>query len=158
MAWNRKENRIADLEARNAHLLRELEKARGGINSSGEPSHEQTTVTSLRAELRQAKALLRETEQQLGAAQVENAQRTRRMVAYSNQAVSNAKRAARYRLAWKSARTWAARYRAELAEQQRVVDKATEHLFDAIGYQPDDRKLLDAARPARATTREVTAP
>ena len=52
-----------------------------------------------------------------------------------------------------------ARYRAELAEQHAVLDRQTEQLFDAIGYQPDERALLQAVRPAPAVTAgDVTAP
>ena len=107
--WFRKRDRIADLEARNSHLLRELEKARGAVVPSAGGT-ESLLVARLRTDLRRALSDLRETERQFGRARQEIAARSRRQVAYSNRAVANMRRLRRAVRA-------CARYRAELSGQ-----------------------------------------
>lgn len=60
--WNRKQSRIADLEARNAYLNKQLETARGNSPASDtDPA-----VRQLRTLLTDTRQELRRTEDQLG--------------------------------------------------------------------------------------------
>lgn len=60
--FNRKANRIADLEARNAHLLRELAKARERPSKGDD----RAIIRGLRTQLHDARETLRLSEDQLG--------------------------------------------------------------------------------------------
>ncbi len=137
--WGRKRPSRADLDARNQILLQQnadLTEERdswkwAATHMAG--SHENTLIRRTR-ERDQARRELHEARQ-------ENAVRTGKQVEYSNRAVGNMRRLARALRA-------CARYRAELAAQQAVVERQTQQLFDAIGYQPAERKLLNAGEVA----------
>lgn len=119
--WNHKANRIADLEARLAVALRKREHDDTSESATAMEIHR------LRAELRRTRNALRTTEDQLAAGRRENAERARRQVAYSNQAVANLRRL-------KRALHACARYRAELAEQQRTTAWLGEQLLNSTGF------------------------
>ncbi|HWN00047.1 MAG TPA: hypothetical protein VNO54_23620 [Streptosporangiaceae bacterium] len=105
-------------------------------------SHDDLVITRTR-ERDQARRLLRTAETQLGEAHQQITVRTRKQVAYSNQAVGNMRRLAR-------ALNACARYRAELAEQKHVIDRLTDQLLDAFDYAPGDRQRLGL--PAQEVT------
>lgn len=105
-------------------------------------SHDDLVITRTR-ERDEARRLLRAAETQLGEARRENAVRTGKQVAYSNQAVGNMRRLARALKA-------CARYRAELADQKQVIDRQGVQLLDAFDYAPGDRARLGL--PAQEVT------
>jgi ATP-dependent Clp protease ATP-binding subunit ClpA len=60
--------------------------------------------------------------------------------------------AARYRLAWKSARRWAVRRKTELDAQYRVVDFLGQQLLDSVsGQDPRLKALADAVKDSEVT-------
>jgi hypothetical protein len=81
----------------------------------------------------EARSSLRATEDQLAAARRENAARTGKQIDYSNRAVGNMRRLARALRA-------CARYRAELAAQQRTVDRLSRQVLDATGYDRGEHR------------------
>lgn len=100
--FNRKANRIAELEAR-------LEVARRPRQDAA-LADEGPASSRLLAELRKTKTDLRTTEDQLGEARQQVAQLIKRLGEYADRGIANGQAAARYRAAWRSARFRAAAY------------------------------------------------
>lgn len=131
--WNRKRDRILDLEARLEVALRARE------------SGTETVLVPRRFAADAAK--LRELE----------TQRNLSTQAYLRQLVEaeNANAAARaMAVRLKRALRACARYRAEAATQAAVTDRLTEQLLDAIGYPDADRARLN--NPVHALTGEAS--
>lgn len=125
--WGRKAARIADLEARNALLAHQLAGAREDVDAWKWAAH------------RSDDRVIQQDQQR----------RERRAKAQNALATQRA-RITRYQQAWQSACRQRARYRAELASQQRVIDRLTQQLFDAMGYGDADRAALERSHTSRA--------
>lgn len=125
--WGRKAARIAELEARNALLVHQITEAREDADAWKWAAHRSDDTVNLQDQhWREFRA------------NVQRALTTQRG------------RTARHRTAWLSARCRASAYRAELVGQQRVVDRLTRQLFDAMGYEPADRAALETPRTKHA--------
>lgn len=122
--------RTEQLRRRLGDMTEECESWRSNAKSAM-GSHEDVLIRRTH-ERDEARRTLRATEDQLGAARRENAVRTGRMLAYSNQAVDNMRRLARTLRA-------CARYRAQIAGQRQEIRQLT----DSLGYLPVDRARLD---------------
>lgn len=137
--WNRKANRIADLEARLKVALRERQ-----------PAADTAIDNALRSDLATARATLRAKDARLGLLQQQVDQLIARLGEYADAGIANGQRADRYRKAWISARRTYTRYRAELADQKQVIDRQGVQLLDAFDYAPGDRARLGL--PAQEVT------
>jgi len=99
--FNRKQNRIADLEARLRVALTNRQPVDDG-------SHEK--IRALQHQLGTTKQALRTTETQLGESRAQVATLIARLGEYADRGIANGQQAARYRAAWKSARRRAEAY------------------------------------------------